>query len=317
MRPLDTADPVAAFLAAHEAGSPVALATSGTTGSPRAVVRSTQSWVSSFGHVSALTGLDATSHVWVPGPLHATMNLFAAVHATFAGATWSSTPEGATHAQLTPALLARHVADLRGLNVVVAGDRLPAALRDEATAAGIAVCHYYGAAELSFVAWGSCADDLTPFPGAEVEVRDGEIWVRSPYLALGYDGQPGAQRLDAAGFATVGDRGAWDGSRLVVHGRDDVVTTGGATVLVADVERALRTGATGDVIVLGLPHASLGAVVAAAFTATEDGPRLRAAAAALEPAERPRIWLHVETLPRTDGGKVDREALVRLAGRRI
>ena len=50
------------------------------------MVRTTGSWVDSFGTVAALSGLDPASRVWVPGPLAATMNLFAAVHATVLGA---------------------------------------------------------------------------------------------------------------------------------------------------------------------------------------------------------------------------------------
>jgi hypothetical protein len=57
----------AAFLAAHEAGELVALATAGTTGGPRRVVRSTRSWLDSFPAVERLTGLDGSSRVWVPG----------------------------------------------------------------------------------------------------------------------------------------------------------------------------------------------------------------------------------------------------------
>ena len=45
-----------------------------------------------------LTGLTAASRVWVPGPLAATMNLFAAVHATVAGAALVDDPADATHA---------------------------------------------------------------------------------------------------------------------------------------------------------------------------------------------------------------------------
>ena len=91
-------DPVAAFLAAHAAGAPVSLGTSGTSGAARSVVRTTGSWVSSFHHVASLAGLTPSSRVWVPGPLAATMNLFAAVHAAFLGARRVDGPAEATHA---------------------------------------------------------------------------------------------------------------------------------------------------------------------------------------------------------------------------
>ena len=315
VRPLTAADdPVAEFLAAHRAGDLVSLGTSGTSGTARSVVRTTESWVSSFAPVASLTGLRPGSRVWVPGPLSATMNLFAAVHAAAVGAALVDRPEDATHAHLTPAALARHLSPaLSGVDVVVAGDRLSPALHERAVTAGARVHHYYGAAELSFVAWGGHAEDLRPFPGVEVAIRDGVVWARSPYLCTGYDGPPGPLRRDAEGFATVGDRAALEDGRLVVHGRDDAVTTGGATVATADVELVLRAAATGEVVVVGLPHPELGAVLAAVLTAPRDHPSVRAAAArSLQGADRPRLWFQVTDLPLTAAGKVDRAALVSL-----
>ena len=100
-------DPVAAFLDAHEAGVPVALQTSGTSGTARKVVRTTDSWVSSFDAVSALIGMTSDSRLWLPGPLSATMNLFAAVHARCTGAEIVDEQGDATHAHLTPVQLLR------------------------------------------------------------------------------------------------------------------------------------------------------------------------------------------------------------------
>jgi long-chain acyl-CoA synthetase len=306
---------VAGWLDAHARGAPVTLATSGTSGPPRAVVRTTESWVRSFGHVSRLTGIGLASQVWVPGPMTATMNLFAAVHAEVAGAVVVGTPERATHAHLTPSALVRCLdehAPLDGVTVVVAGDRLSPGLAARATGAGCRIHHYYGAAELSFVAWGGHAEDLTPFPEVDLQIHDEEIWVRSPYVCTGYDGPPGALRRDGDGYATVGDRGRREGDRLLVFGRPDAVTTGGATVLVADVEEPLRSAARGEVVVLGVPHHALGTVLAAALTDPGDRPRLRERAATMPPSHRPRMWFCVPRLPLTDAGKTDRPALLRL-----
>ncbi len=212
--------------------------------------RTTGSWVSSFAAVTDLSGIGPGARVWVPGAPAGSMNVFARVHAAWAGAEVVSAAEGATHAVLTPASLADLLPSVRpGLTVVVAGDALAPATAERAVAAGLEVHHYYGAAELSFVAWGHDAATLRPFPGVEVDVRDGEIWVRSPYLAEGC--------ADPDGWATVGDRGRVGRLRLVVHGRPDAVTTGGATVRLGEVGGGAASARHGEVVVLGVPHPTL------------------------------------------------------------
>lgn len=310
-RVMEAADPVAAFVDAHRDGAVVALPTSGSTARPRTVLRTTTSWTQSFGHVEELTGLDPSSRLWVPGPLSSTMNLFAAVHARFLGAALVPTAREATHAVLTPAALERALGSgLADVAAIVAGDGLSPALHGRATAAGVRVWHYYGAAELSFVAWGPHRDALRPFPGVEVRVGAGRIWTRSPYLCDGYDGTPGPLQVAPDGFVTVGDRGRLADEVLTVLGRDDAVTTGGATVRVADVESVLRPAASGEVVVVGAPHERLGAVLSAVLTDPEDlAPVRRAARERLLGAERPRWWFHLSALPLTDAGKLDRGRL--------
>lgn len=313
---LAAADPVAAVLTAHRDGRRIAVRTSGTTSRPRVVVRTTASWWDSFAAVTGLSGVDAGARLWLPGPLQASMNLFAAVHARAVGAHLVADPGGATHGCLTPAALTAVLADgapLRGLRLVVAGDRLPRALADRAVAAGAQVEHYLGAAELSFLAWGSADDDLRPFPGVQVQVRDGVVWARSPYLSDGYaDGQEGPFTVDDEGWATVGDHGVRTGDGcLAVAGRGDLaVLTGGATVLVADVEAALRAAGAGDCVAVGVPHPRLGQLVAAVGT---DADALAAARATgvpeLSRAQRPRLWFHLDRWPVTAAGKVDRTAV--------
>jgi long-chain acyl-CoA synthetase len=336
VRVWEAADPVAAFLTAHDRGQRVALLTSGTSGRGRCVVvRTTQSWVLSFEHVSRLTGLDATCRVWVPGPLTSTMNLFAAVHARWAGARLVEQPSDATHAQLTPTALERVLdgsVDVDAMHVVVAGDRLPRSLLARARARVATVSHYYGATELSFVAWAVEVGGLRAFPGVDLDVQDGVVWARSAYLCEGYaepgtpdrtrpdrtrpdrtrpDRNGGPLRRRADGFATVGDRGALVDGTLHVFGRgDDWVTTAGVTVCLADVEHALGEDAGGDVVVVGLPHATLGEVVAAVLTDDADlRPLRRVARTSLSPGQRPRVWFHCPRLPLTSAGKVDRAAL--------
>ncbi len=337
------ADPVAAFRDADRSGRAVLLRSSGSASSPRPVVRSPGSWTRSFPHVRDLAGIGPASRVLVPGPVASSMNLFARVQAAYAGATvldrWLADAPP-THVVLTPAGLDRLLtedrdgpgaASLDGLVAVVAGDGLSPGLHGRATGRGMVVHHYYGAAELSFVAWGRHADDLRAFPEVEVEARGGEVWVRSPYLcdaratsatrATRAAGAADAFRRDADGFATVGDRGRLEHGTLRLAGRPDAVTTGGATVLVADVEAALRPHARGDVLVTGLPHAALGRVVAAVLSDPADLDALvRESRTALPAPARPRLWFHLPAPPVTGAGKVDRARLadvVAAAGRRL
>lgn len=312
-------DPLA-VLAAADPDDLLAFRTAGTGGQARTVLRTSRSWTASYAHVSGLLGMTPESRVWVPGPLSASMNLFAAAHASWAGAEVVAQPSDASHAHLTPWLLRRQLADdpavLSGLHLVVAGDRLSSELRDAAAGVGARVSHYYGAAELSFVAWGEHAGSLRPFPGVEVAARDGELWVRSPYVCAGY-AEPGpVLRRDPDGWLTVGDRGEVrpvdEGGLVTVFGRAGGVTTAGATVLEADIEHALRLEASGEVAVVGVPHPDLGQVVAAVVTDRDDVARLQEVSRrVLAPQQQPRRWFHLTALPLTGNGKVDKAAIVR------
>jgi long-chain acyl-CoA synthetase len=322
--PQDCPDPVAALLAAYRIGGLVSLRTSGTSGRPREVIRTAASWVDSFPVVAELIALTEASRAWVPGPIGATMNLYAAALATYSGASLTGSPRRASHAFLTPAALLQLVSEPapEDLQVVIAGDRLGTGLAELAEGRGWRVSHYYGAAQLSFVAWGRDETSLYPFPEVAVEARgDGRLWVSSPWLCeqeIVPRGAPAAFQVQVeAGsgrrWATVGDRGcvAADG-RVVVLGRDDVILTGGATVLVGDVEAALRPAARGEVYVVPEPHDRFGSVVVAVCTDIDDLVRLaHHARTSLDGPFRPRRWLHRAELPLTGVGKVDRTALTR------
>lgn len=304
------------MLAAHADGRRLALRTSGTTGSPRWVVRTTASWWTSFDAYADLAGIDSAARVWVPGPLTATMNLFAAVQARVAGAelitqVWPEEPERITHATLTPSqLMGLRPRLAEGCRVIVAGDRLSPQLADQAQREGLTVSHYYGASELSFIAWGSHAEDLRAFPGVEVESRQGVLWSRSAFHAE----EP--PQMDDEGWASVGDRGAIEataeGVRVLVSGRaEDAITTAGATVLTADVEAVLAPHASARAAAVGISHPRLGQVVAVVLEEPEDASALRAPARdGLVEAAQPRIWFAgPQPWPTTSKGETDRHRL--------
>lgn len=270
--------------------------TSGSAGTPRAVIRSAQSWQCSGRAFSELTGIGSGDVVWLPGPLSSSLFLYGLWHAVACGASALADPmaqdtSAVTAVHTTPAQLAdlvrarpeRH--DLRALRtVVVAGAHLPDALARAATGCGWRVVEYYGAAELSFVAarrvepgTGDCSGLMRAFPGCELQTRDdagqvlvgrpGTLWVRSPYVSAGYlGGVDGPLRRDADGWASVGDVAELDqdGSLRVLGRGDTAVGTGAHTVLVEDVELVLA-GVQGvaEVACLGISHPRLGQLLVA------------------------------------------------------
>jgi long-chain acyl-CoA synthetase len=317
----------------------VVLFTSGSSGSPRAVVRTIESWRASLQPLSDVTGIrpagdaavdDDAGPVWVPGPLTSSLFLYGALHAAWCGRpavrgrAGEPDVERATAAHLVPTQLAdavgaRHHGLLPHLRtVVVAGAHLTSSLREGARAAGLRVVEYYGAAELSFVGWRDGAGPFRDFPGARVRVDDDRVvWVRSPYVACEpLRSEDRGTWRQADGWHTVGDLGAVDGHGWTLLGRGDaVVTTGGHTVAAAEVEAVLRDvpGAR-DVVVVGLPHPRLGQVVVAVVVpdgSSVDGLRARFenAAQGLPAPARPRRWFRADRLPLLASGKVDRAAL--------
>jgi acyl-CoA synthetase (AMP-forming)/AMP-acid ligase II len=301
--------------------------TSGSTGSPRIHLRTQESWQASFAAVSALLAADADDGVALPAPPSSSLTLFSMAHALAGGprpilgaegrtGRWASCFHGTPQA-LRRLLDAKEPTSVR--TALVGGSSLDPELRAEAEGRGIRVVSYYGASELSFVA----IDDgsgLRPFPGVEVDVRDGALWVRSPFVALGYVGEGGPLRRDGD-WTTVGDLAEVTDGALRLRGRaDGAILTASATVIPEEVEAALRSlHGVADAVVVGLPAPGVGALVAALVepeTSIGDARELRAAAArVLAPASRPRAWFAGE-LPRTAAGKPARaEALRRvLAG---
>lgn len=290
------------------------VSTSGSAGSPRLVARTAASWLDSFAPFTDLTGVSASDVVALTGPLVGTLHLFAAVHTLAVGAELTDDLHRASVIHCVPSFLQAILKDRppRLRTVVVAGGVLSEALAGQAVSTGLRVIEYYGATELSFVAARRAPAPMQAFPGVEVEVRDGRIWARSPYLALGYVGRTGGPLLrDDAGFASVGDLGRLVGGALHVVGRDSsAITTGGATVMAEDIEAVLiMFDQVAAVSVVGRPHPRFGQIIVAVLelepgcsaTAIRDRARQLLGAAA-----RPRVWLTTPRLPRTPAGKVAR-----------
>ncbi|PXX60988.1 AMP-binding enzyme [Nocardia tenerifensis] len=276
--------------------------TSGSTGRPRPLARTAASWFDSFPAFTAITGVEAVDRVLITGPLHATMHLFGALHALWQGACVTDDASSATVVHAVPAVL-RDVVNRapRLRTAIVAGIALDDGAR--AAAAGVEIVEYYGSAEVSLVAARRVPEPLRLLDAVDAEIRDGLLYVRTPYAVLG-----GPEWFGVGDLAELGaDR------ELVVRGRgESAINVGGTTVVAEDVERVLgRLDGVAAVAVVGAPHAVFGEIVTAAVQL--DGVELdavRAQARGLLMKEAmPRRWVPLPRLPRTASGKVARGQL--------
>ncbi|SNT43084.1 AMP-binding protein [Rhodococcoides kyotonense] len=274
------------------------VATSGSTGRPRPLARTVASWADSFDEFTAITGLKPEDRILITGPLHATMHLFAAVHALHIGACVTDDAESATAAHAVPAVLRRlveHSGKLR--TVVVAGTALDSGARDKAF--GVDLVEYYGAAELSLVAARRVPEPLRLLDGVDARIEDGLLFVRSPYAVLGTP-----EWVSVGDLAELGQDGT-----LTVHGRGDAaIDVGGTTVLAEEVERILD-GIDGirAAAAIGTRHDVLGETVTAVIELVGDLDAVKKDARRLLQKEAvPRRWVVVDELPRTGSGKIAR-----------
>lgn len=316
------------------AGTGWAALTSGSSGFPRIVLRTSHSWSDSFAALEDIAGLSPEDVLALPAPPSASISLFSLAHALDGGprpllpSGHAGSPDDfaeATAFHGTPQALARLLdagAPPLLRTALVGGSGLDPALRGRAACQGIRLTSYYGAAELSLVAVDT-GDGYHPFPGVEVDLRAGLLWARSPYVADGYLDHPGEQAgpgplRSADGWHTVGDRASWSGNRLVLGGRSDgAILTASATVIPEDVESTLRLlPGVRDAVVLGLPSSGIGSLLAAVIEPAGGAGHLdlaavrRSSGELLAPAHRPRRW-YTATLPRTASGKPARAELAR------
>ncbi|HJR26403.1 MAG TPA: long-chain fatty acid--CoA ligase [Acidimicrobiales bacterium] len=265
---------------------------------------------------------------------------------TFTPETWLETvrAEGISHAMVVPTMLARvveHLGDapagcdgLRSL--AYGGARMPVTVLERALAAfpGTDFVNAYGLTETSSTIavlgpedhrkamegddaarsrLGSCGRLV---PGIEVEVRDGEVWVRGEQVSGEYLGQGGA--LDPDGWFPTRDRG-WvdDEGYLFIEGRsDDTIIRGGENIAPAEIEDALLAHpAVAQAAVVGLPDEEWGQRLAAAVVLRAgeevDAEALRAfARERLRSSKTPDVIAFRDDLPMTDTGKLLRRVVL-------
>ena len=315
-----------------EAGDALVMATSGSSGSPRAVVLTRQAVEASARATTERLGVDPARHHWLAClPLAHIGGLSVVTRAILTGTPLTVLPgfDAETVARIGRAREASHVS-----LVATALQRVDAGLFTRVLLGGSAppgslpenVVTTYGMTETG----SGVVYDGIPLEGVEITTgtgepgggAEGEILVRGPMLLRVYrDGSdpriPGPD--GRGGWLPTGDGGrvAADG-RLHVRGRlAEVIVTGAEKVWPADVERVLSAlPAVAEVAVWKRPDPEWGdRVVAWVVPADPAEPpglgALRGAVAASElaPWSAPKEIEIVGSLPRTGPGKVKRSEL--------
>ena len=293
--------------------------TSGTTGTARRVVLSREALRAAARAARERVGGDLTWHLALPGRYVA--GLMVQVRSAVAGRRAPVVPtdlEGLVPTgdgdaiSLVPTQLHRALGDaavtqrLRAFDLILLGGApLGAGLRERAGDAGLAVVESYGMSETS----GGVVWDGKPLPGVWIGLCDGRVSIGGPTLFDGYLDDPAATaEAMEEGTLLTHDRGRWEGGRLVITGRvDDVVISGGVNVDLAEV-RAAAARIDPETAVLAVPDAEWGTRVVLFAPGGDLAGWREALAGAL-----PRTWLPRQLvgtpIPRTPGGKPDREAL--------
>lgn len=291
--------------------------TSGTTGKPKLVGLSRENLISSAD--ASLKRLDATpGSTWsVKLPLHHIAGIQVLVRALRNSGEVVST--NADYTSIVPTQLVQALAgspllaELQHAKaVLLGGGRIDKELLTKARAHDINIVTTYGMSETS----GGCVYDGVALDGVECELIDQRIRIKGPVVALGYFNDPVAhQEHFADGWFITNDRGEFHDGKLQILGRlDDVIVSGGENISLVEVEQSLLSHpAITDVICVGIEDPEWGERLVAAISATADltleevrdfmGEKRFAA---------PRQMLLLQTLPRTELGKPNRDAVRKL-----
>ena len=152
--------------------------------------------------------------------------------------------------------------------------------------------------------------------GVELEIRDSIVYVKAPMLLRAY--RDGSVPLDSNGWFCTNDRGSLsDDGVLQIEGRDgDLIITGGENVWPEVVEDALRNFQTvTDLCVAGVPDPEWGRAIHVWVVTTDKNEvsldALRAHVKQTLPAHfAPRQMHVISEIPRTALGKPQRSLLV-------
>ncbi|MEM7337733.1 MAG: AMP-binding protein [Actinomycetota bacterium] len=301
-----------------EPGDALVIATSGTTGAPKAVIHTHAAVAASAEATSAALAVDPRSDRWLACLPLAHIGGLAVVMRSIVTGTAVEVHDGFDAAAAIDA--ARRGATLTSL-VTRALNQVPATAFRTILIGGAApppdrpanVIATYGMTETG----SGAVYDRVPLPGLEIDITDdGEIRLRGPMLFRGYRHDP--DPFDPGGWFPTGDLGHWgdDGLIMVDGRRGDVIVTGGEKVWPNPIETLLAARPdVAEVALIGRPDPDWGHRVVAVVVPGDPArpPTLDALRAAVK--EQFGAWcapreLELRTeLPRTGIGKIRRDLL--------
>ena len=296
-----------------------AVLSSGSSGAPKILFRTFDSWASFFPIQNKIFGVNQNSAIFIHGSLSFTGNLNVLLAAMSVGASivtserlnarhWLELIDGCSTVYLVPTklnLIASTDRIVESVNTIFTGsqlvsDRLRVALKKTFPNARLIV--YYGASELNYITYKIIDGAIEPnnvgraFDGVSVEIRDGLIFVNSPWHVSGLKTP-----------CTVGDAGRLnDKGELIFEGRgDDFINKGGYKISCARLESVLSTiGVIEQAAVIKIDDRRRGDDFIFVIQSTERERVIEEIKKALPPIERAGKIIFVDEMPLNDRGKV-------------
>ncbi|HEB4091821.1 TPA: o-succinylbenzoate--CoA ligase [Enterobacter cloacae] len=158
--------------------------------------------------------------------------------------------QGCTHASLVPTQLWRLLNTHQRIAlkaVLLGGAAIPVELTQQARAQGISTFCGYGLTEFASTVCAKEADgepDVgSALPGREVQVVNGEVWIKAQSMASGYWRDGALLPLtNSEGWFATRDRGELHDGRLTILGRmDNLFFSGGEDIQPESLERIIAT----------------------------------------------------------------------------
>ena len=307
---------------------------SGSTGVPKVMYRTYESWAGFFPVQNKIFQITRTTRLFLQGSLSFTGNLNALLGVLYAGGSiitssrwhcrwWAQLMADwqvdaiylvPTKLQLLAAKVKQPLMQVRSLftGSQLLSDRNIGDLQRLLPQAKIIL--YYGASELNYITYTVCGEKRRdscnlgrPFPGIGLRVDDGIIYVDTPYHVSGL--KPPYTVRDTGWLNEAGE--------LMFEGRrENWINKGGVKLNTLRLENKLRAvPGIRAAVVMPMADALRGSTVAAFVVKEGDVSAAKVRQAVrqvLQPVEIPRRLLFLPRLPLNDRGKVDRSVLAKL-----